>query len=245
MNQKLAVRLLEKRGHSVAVAANGIEALERLAKQRFDIVLMDVQMPGMDGLEATAAIRDREGQTGCHVPIVAMTARAMKGDRERCLEAGMDAYVAKPLLAAELFETVERIAAPPGSAERVATDGESAGGVPSSPSPGPPGAQSLPPGFDYAEALQHVDGDEQLLAELLAAFSAECPVLVGTIRDSIERAEARDLERAAHTLKGAVRVLGARDAVTATEQLEMMGRRGELQEAPAVYAQLRDALRRS
>ena len=243
VNQKLAVRLLEKRGHSVAVANNGIEVLERLAKQPFDIVLMDVQMPGMDGLEATAAIRAQESQTGQHVPIVAMTARAMKGDRERCLEAGMDAYVSKPLLAVELFETVERIAAPTVPAETATTETGSASAVPSPSSAGPAASVSLPPGFDQAEALQHVDGDEQLLADLLTAFRTECPVLVGLIRNSIERADAGELERAAHTLKGAVRVLGAREAVTATEQLEVMGRRGELREAPPVYAQLRTALR--
>jgi CheY-like chemotaxis protein len=126
VNQKLAVRLLEKRGHSVAVAGNGHEALAALDQQFFDVVLMDVQMPEMDGLEATAAIRARERITGRHVPIVAMTAAAMKGDRERCLEAGMDGYVSKPLQPKDLFDTIERLAAgghqgPPAPAESIAT----------------------------------------------------------------------------------------------------------------------------
>jgi CheY-like chemotaxis protein len=109
VNQKLAIGLMEKHGHSVAVANNGKEAIATLASQKFDVVLMDVEMPEMDGLEATAVIRVKEKQTGKHVPIIAMTAHAMKGDRERCLEAGMDAYVSKPIRARQLFETLESV----------------------------------------------------------------------------------------------------------------------------------------
>jgi CheY-like chemotaxis protein len=113
VNQKLASRLLEKRGHRVAVVSNGREALEALAKQSFDLVLMDVQMPEMDGFGATAAIRSRENGTGVHIPIIAMTAHAMTGDRERCLAAGMDAYVSKPIQAKELFEAIEELVGQP------------------------------------------------------------------------------------------------------------------------------------
>jgi two-component system sensor histidine kinase/response regulator len=111
VNQRVAVGLLEERGHTVIVANNGLEALERLAEAgegAFDVVLMDVQMPEMDGFEATAAIREGERNSATHIPIVAMTAHAMKGDRERCLDAGMDDYVSKPLRPAVLYETVER-----------------------------------------------------------------------------------------------------------------------------------------
>ncbi len=110
VNQKLAVKILEKRGHHVGVASNGAEAIEASAKERFDIILMDVQMPEMDGLTATRHIRDREKHEGGHIPIVAMTAHAMKGDRDNCLEAGMDGYVPKPIKAEELFEVIERLA---------------------------------------------------------------------------------------------------------------------------------------
>jgi two-component system, sensor histidine kinase and response regulator len=109
VNQKVVIRLLEKWGHTVVVVHNGREALAALDGQRFDVVLMDIQMPEMDGYEATAARRVQEETTGTHVPIIAMTAHAMQGDRERCLEAGMDGYVAKPIRAKELFEALESL----------------------------------------------------------------------------------------------------------------------------------------
>jgi CheY-like chemotaxis protein len=108
VNQRLALRLLEKCGHHVAVTANGREALAALDNGQFDVVLMDIQMPEMDGFEATAAIRSRERFSSTHLPIIAMTAHAMSGDREKCLDAGMDGYIAKPIRPAELFQTVSR-----------------------------------------------------------------------------------------------------------------------------------------
>jgi PAS domain S-box-containing protein len=111
VNQMLAVRLLQKRGHEVTVAATGKEALDALEKHSFDVVLMDIQMPEMDGFEATAAIRSREQETGGHIPIVAMTAHAMKGDQERCLEAGMDSYISKPIRSDQLFQLIEELTA--------------------------------------------------------------------------------------------------------------------------------------
>jgi two-component system, sensor histidine kinase and response regulator len=109
MNQKLAIGLLKKKGHEVCVVKDGVEALAAYQRQPFDLILMDVQMPEMDGFEATAAIRSVEPQ-GAHIPIIAMTAHALKGDRELCLEAGMDAYIAKPIRADELFETIDKLA---------------------------------------------------------------------------------------------------------------------------------------
>jgi len=109
VNQKLAVRLLEKWGHTVAVAVTGKDVLAALEHQAFDLVLMDVQMPEMDGLAATVAIRDKERSTHTRLPIIAMTANAMTGDKERCLAAGMDDYVSKPLKTAELLAALERV----------------------------------------------------------------------------------------------------------------------------------------
>jgi len=111
LNQKLAIALLRKHGHQVVLAQNGHEAVATARQNDFDLILMDVQMPLMDGLEATRRIRDRELATGRHVPIIAMTAHALKGDMERCLAAGMDGYVAKPIRAQELFEAMDRLAA--------------------------------------------------------------------------------------------------------------------------------------
>ena len=111
VNQKLASRMLENQGHMVVVASDGAQALDTLEKQSFDLVLMDAQMPVMDGFESTAAIRRLEEATRAHIPIIAMTAHAMVGDRQRCLQAGMDGYIAKPVHAHELFETIETVLA--------------------------------------------------------------------------------------------------------------------------------------
>jgi two-component system sensor histidine kinase/response regulator len=109
VNRKLAVRILEKHGHRVTVAVNGREAMEALVRDQFDAILMDVQMPEMDGFEATAAIRRSERGSGRHIPIVAMTAHAMKGDREQCLQSGMDAYLSKPIRGQELLDILESV----------------------------------------------------------------------------------------------------------------------------------------
>lgn len=109
VNQTLAFRLLEKRGFVVSIAVNGREVLAALEKEDFDLVLMDVQMPEMDGFEATAAIRQGEQVSGRHIPIIAMTAHALKGDQERCLAAGMDAYISKPIRTHDLFATIESV----------------------------------------------------------------------------------------------------------------------------------------
>jgi CheY-like chemotaxis protein len=113
VNQTLALRLLERRGFAVIVAGDGQMALEELEKNRFDIILMDIQMPRMDGLTATAIIRDKEKTTGEHIPIVAMTAHALKGDQERCLAAGMDSYLSKPIRTTELFAKIDELTLPP------------------------------------------------------------------------------------------------------------------------------------
>ncbi len=246
VNQKLALRLLEKRGHVVAVAHSGHEVLAALEQQSFDIVLMDVQMPDMDGLEATAAIRAKERSTGGHVPIVAMTARAMKGDREQCLAAGMDSYVSKPLQPTELLDIVERLAATghdnqsaPAKSCALAHGNTQSPDQPASSEPLPPAS---PLDFDRAQALEQAGGDAGLLEEMIAAFVTEYSPLMADIRDAIACGDARQLHFAAHTLKGAARALAAPTASGAAERLETMGRGGELAEALSVYAELDEAI---
>jgi CheY-like chemotaxis protein len=112
VNQTLAIRMLEKRGHTVVLAETGRAVLDAVDKQTFDLVLMDIQMPDMDGLEATMAIRQREKGSGKHLPIIAMTANAMMGDRERCLQSGMDGYITKPLSVKDFFGAIEGLVMP-------------------------------------------------------------------------------------------------------------------------------------
>ena len=151
VNQMLAVRLLEKRGHIAVIADNGLKALAALEREEFDLVLMDVQMPEMNGFEATAAIRKKEQTTGGHIPIVAMTAHAMKGDEDRCLSAGMDGYVSKPITPDELFLAISK----------VVRDGAK---------PQPDHAL-----FDRSAILVRVDGDTKRLVELVDVFLDTCP----------------------------------------------------------------------
>jgi PAS domain S-box-containing protein len=202
-NQKLATSLLEKQGHTVVVAGNGREALAALERGAFDLVLMDVQMPEMDGLEAAATWRRREQQAGGRLPIIAMTAYAMKGDRERCLQAGMDDYVSKPVRAHELFDAIARLAgsAAPPAEER--------------PAAGP--AEAL----DWPTALRHVGGDEKLLHELVQLFLQHGPLLLNDLRRAAAEGNTAELQRLAHTLKSATGSFGARGAYEALLRLEV------------------------
>ena len=226
VNQKLAVGLLEKYGHSVVVANHGGEALAALESNNFDIVLMDVQMPEMDGFEATAAIRERERETGGHIPIVAMTAHAMKGDREQCLEAGMDDYVPKPIRAGQLFDAIGALV-----------------GSPSVPKHVPQSAPPVEGPIDWSQALESVEGDHDLLKQVAEAFLAESPSLVGKIRQALPDADRDALRIAAHTLKGQFRCFGAGSAFDHASQLEQMGHTGDLGDAGAVFSLLEEETR--
>jgi PAS domain S-box-containing protein len=218
VNQTLVVRLLEKEGHQATVAANGREVLDRVAKEHFDLVLMDVQMPEISGFEATAAIRQQERDTGRHLPIVAMTAHAMKGDRERCLEAGMDGYVAKPIQAAELFQVIERSL--PAQLEE-------------------PLPSSL---IDWDQALKNAGGDRHILRDLIAVFLGACPDWLAKLREAQNQQDAAALRRLGHTLKGAMGLLGAQAACAAAEGVETIGRNGDLTGASAACATLEKEL---
>ncbi|MBN9523317.1 response regulator, partial [bacterium] len=226
VNQKLAVRLLEKRGHRVAVAGNGREALAALGRERFDAVLMDVQMPEMDGFAATAAIRAREQVAGGHLPVIAMTAHAMKGDRERCLAEGMDGYVTKPLRAEDLFAALEELAA-----------GEADSGA--APAPPPPAAV-----INRVTALERAGGDEGLLRELVGLCLDETPKLMAEIRGAVAGGDGAKLQLSAHALKGAVATFGADETAAAALRLEEMGRAGRWDGADAALTALEAAVAR-
>jgi signal transduction histidine kinase/CheY-like chemotaxis protein/HPt (histidine-containing phosphotransfer) domain-containing protein len=216
VNQRLAASLLERRGHRVTIAANGREALDALDTEPFDVVLMDVQMPEMGGFEATAAIRALESERHARrLPIIAMTAHAMKGDRERCLDAGMDEYLTKPLDPRQLCALVEQMA-----------DGGSSGGT---------GGEliSIP-----TEVLARVGGDRELLAEISRLFVDDVPRHLARIQAALGAQDGEALRRAAHGLKGAAANFDADGVVRAARALEEMGRTGEFVAPDAAWKTL-------
>ncbi len=215
VNQKLAVKLLEKWEHDVHVVPNGQDAVEAVRGKSFDVVLMDVQMPVMDGLAATAAIREMERGTSRHIPIVAMTAHAMRGDRERCLEAGMDGYLAKPIRSQELYAVLVELANAAPQPQAAPASAVTHADAP----------------FDPETALGQLGGDEQLFREIVDVFLAEVASMRLAIASAVQGGDAPTLRRAAHTLKGSLGIVAAGPAKSAAMQLETMGANGELSAA--------------
>ena len=212
VNQEYAVDLLQRRGHTVVVANNGQEALADWEMGTFDIILMDVQMPLMDGFAATAAIRQRENATGRHTPIIALTAHVMKGDRERCLAAGMDAYASKPLRSQELFAAIDGLLPGGKTAPRIAAASR----------------ETPETVWDPTTILAEVEGDRELLLKLIGRFLDQYPKVLSEIRASVSQRDSAMLERSSHKLKGSVSNFGARNAYEAARRLEEMGRNGDL-----------------
>jgi signal transduction histidine kinase/CheY-like chemotaxis protein len=248
VNQKLASRLLEKLGCRVDVASNGDEAVAMLGLAHYDIVLMDCQMPVVDGYEATARIR-KLSSSAATVPVVAVTAHAMQGDRERCLASGMDGYVSKPIQAEQLRQTLASFLprrtgglshAAPGSGA-VAAGGSAAG---------EPEARAILPGldtppFDPDAALARVDGDAPLLVELAELFTAQDgPRLRRTMSDAVERGDGRALALAAHTCKGSVANFHAWSVVESAARVERAASAGEMEAAGAEWLRLAPQLDR-
>ena len=221
VNQMLATRIFEKLGHHVTVVGNGREAVSAVQASRFDLVVMDVQMPEMDGFEATAAIREWEKTTAQHIPIIATTAHAMKGDRERCLATGMDGYVSKPIRVGDLEEAVTQAMTKGTPGDSGHTDGSI---------------------IDEAAVLAGMDGNRRLLRDLARLFMADYPKQLAEIKAAIQLGDAEQLRRAAHTLKGSVGNFGAKRAIEAARELEMLGKSGDVQSAPAACVALDDEL---
>jgi CheY-like chemotaxis protein len=226
INQKLIVRLLEKRGHQVTVAPNGQAAVATIAQETFDVVLMDVQMPDLDGLEATRQIREREVDSGRRLPIIAMTAHAMKGDRERCLAAGMDGYVSKPVAPSELFAAIANVV--PRFAAGVAAPVE------------------VPPHevLDVTEAVERVGGDWELFRDLAQTFLDGVSPRLTALQDAIARRDPDMIDRLAHALKSEVGAFGARFAFQAALQVETLGHSGNLEGIDAAWAVLESEIQR-
>jgi len=223
VNQKLALRLLEKRGHAVTVAGHGQAAISLLKTSEFDVVLMDVQMPVLGGLEATEQIRADEVGTGMHIPIVAMTAHAMVGDRERCLASGMDDYISKPIQPDQLYQALERVVSGRRQ-EGIETMDETV--------------------IDIDFALSRVDGDTELLREIAGLFVDEQARLMDGIRGALDQSDSKALEGAAHTMKGMLGNFGAKSAVAAAFTLEKLGRANDMGRAMTAYTDLQREMAR-
>jgi CheY-like chemotaxis protein/HPt (histidine-containing phosphotransfer) domain-containing protein len=225
VNQALVVRLLEKQGHEAVTVDNGRDALVRLEQQDFDLALIDVEMPEMGGLETVALIREKESATGAHLPIIAMTAHAMKGDQERCLAAGADAYVSKPVSPRQLRDAIESLTP---SASRVRQT--------------PPVANPSRDAPDLVRALERVEGDADLLRSMAALFLRDCPQQLAKIREAVSRRDAKSLMYLAHTVKGAAGTFASTAAVEAAGRLEMMGGDNDFTHAEEACRKLEETL---
>lgn len=243
VNRVLAQKLLQKNGHTVTTANNGREATARWDENRsnqFDLLLMDIQMPTMDGLQATAYIRAREEILSAesatnvgvrlHVPIVAMTAHAMKGDRERYIAGGMDGYVSKPINSAELEHVIQSVVA--SFAPEI-----------SSPAPAVESVkEAMPRGIEEAQILARFDRDVQLTRDLAEMFINECPRHLSAIHAAIRDRNARALEHSAHALKGSVGNFSTTGAHESAVKLEMLGKSGSVTGAPEILKVLEEQL---
>ena len=221
VNQKLAMAMLSHLGHEVHVVSDGAQAVERTAHQGFDLILMDMQMPVMNGLDATREIRARERGGVKHQPIVAMTANAMSGDRERCLQAGMDGYISKPIQVDRMVAEIDRVMAEltqAASADRL-------------------------PDLDMEDALNRCGGDIALFKELAQVFLADCPVRVTELTEAIKAHDARGLASAAHHISGSTGSLSAKALHHISQQLVEAGKTGQFDEAAALLDSLNQRLK--
>jgi PAS domain S-box-containing protein len=222
VNQQLAVALLTGEGHEVVVANNGREAVAAVETDKFDVVLMDVQMPEMDGLEATAIIRRNEAAGSQRLPIIAMTAHALAGDRERCIDAGMDGYTSKPINADELFAAIRELA---GNQPETILPPACADGDP----------------VDWDAALKTVRGDQRLLTMIVETALGEIPELLAAVRGAVTGGDPQSLRRAAHTIKGSVRYFGANRMTELAARLESLAEKENLHAARETLPALGDA----
>lgn len=235
INQQVMRRLFEKRGHDPVVVDNGLTAVERLTREHFDIGLLDVMMPGCDGLTAAKRIREHERIAGGHVPLVAVTAHAVLGDKEKCLNAGYDAYLTKPVRAMELFELVSSLVRSSLVAEELA---------PSAPSSSIP-FRRHDTYFDSSQVILNAGGDRELSKELVEVFLRECPIWLSAMQAALNSGNGEALRRIAHTMKGATMQCGVVVANDLELMLERFGEDGRLNDARVVLDELALALQRA
>jgi CheY-like chemotaxis protein len=220
-NQLLVASLLQKRGHVVVTAANGREAVDAYSAHEFDLIVMDVQMPEMNGLEATAAIRELEKERGSRTPIVALTAHTLDGDRDRCLTAGMDAYVSKPIRVDDFMSVIHRLIP-----EEIPVQ------------PDCRGTEAPSQWFDTQDLMARFEGDLELLHQAYDLFRQTCPRQLRQLKEAVERGDAAVIERMGHTIKGSVGNFGGTAAMEAALKLEIIGREQDLGRAPAAVERL-------
>jgi len=240
-NQKFITRLLTKWGHRPVVVENGLLALDRITKQDFDVVFMDVQMPEMDGLAATRAIRDYETGADRHIPIIAMTAHAMKEDRERCIQAGMDDYVSKPISPDKLVQSLQALLPHKLTTAAAASgpDTDKPADSPATSEPEPEPAETIAPGA----VLEAFDNDWEFLTSSIELFISEYPGMLQGIQQAVDEGNNNDLERSAHALKGMLGNFRAKTAAKTALSLERMGREGDLTSALREMEQLESQVR--
>lgn len=225
VNQRVAVKMLERQGHSVQVASNGNQALAAMEKNEFDLVFMDVQMPEMDGMQTVELWRQRELKTGRHLPIVAMTAHAMTGDRERCLAAGMDDYLSKPINQPEVVAVLARMLPSIDAAQQTALVQAKI-----------PADQS--PACDLARALAQLDGDEEFLKDLAGLFLDTIPDMLQSLQTATEALDAPQVSELAHTIRGSLATFCAQPACESALKLERAGRAGEVEQLQEIHHSL-------
>ena len=213
VNQRLTIRLLEKHGHDVKLVQNGVEAVEYFRSEEFDLILMDVQMPEMDGLEATREIRNMSNPNA-RIPIIAMTAHATDADKQNCLASGIDEYLAKPFRSSELYELIGELTGRPTT--KMGT------------SPQPRRRESL---VDWEQAFETVGGDRDLLNDLFRVFLKERESMIFQIESALSKQDYKEIRRTAHSLKGALHHLGAKKAAEVAREIETMGQSESIQNA--------------
>ena len=238
VNQTFAVRSLEKQGHTVSVVENGKDVLKSFESGEYDLILMDIQMPDMSGYEATRQIREQEKTSGEHIPIIALTARAMKGDREKCIAAGMDDYLSKPIRTNKLYDTINKF-----SADQIMTDGRN--DTQSQPKPKESKTKSdMETAFDRVALMELVEGDQTMLKEMLKVFLEQAPDYLSDIHKAIAAKDGKALQQKSHALKGVVATLQAQPSFKLAKKLEETGEANNLDDAPELFAELKQQMDR-